>query len=128
MRELTAHKVDDINKDLSIIVTDDPGHGGANHVYSIEKHDPCDPTGHNSWKVILKFQSGPIKEHGVNGITEGALLEIIADRLRSFQAGEHGCRENAIAILNIETAQLWLHKRTLNSLTRVGDGPRWHSL
>ena len=34
-RELIAHKVNGLNEALDIIVTDEPGAGGANHEYLI---------------------------------------------------------------------------------------------
>jgi hypothetical protein len=66
----------------------------------------------------IRFQNGPIKEVGVNGITQEALLAIVMDRLRSFQAGPYACRENAVALTYIETAQMWLQKRTRDRLAR----------
>lgn len=115
MRKLTGHKVNDANIQLEVQVVDEPGSGGANHVYTIEGGNP-------TWVVHLPFQNGPIKEVGVNGITQEALLEIVADRLRSFQAGPFSSRENAVALTHIETAQLWLHKRTLDRLARGVEG------
>jgi len=52
--------------------------------------------------VRIPFQNGPVKEHGVNGVTEAQLLAIVLDRLRAFNAGPYACRENAIAITKIE--------------------------
>jgi hypothetical protein len=60
----------------------------------------------------VKFQNGPIKEFGVNGIHQEDLLVIVLDRLQSFQAGEFNCRENALAITKIEEALHWLRHRT----------------
>ena len=71
---------------------------------------------------IIKFQNGPIKEHGVNGITQEALLTICADRLRSFQAGAFACRDNAVALTHIETALMWLQKRTRERMSRGVEG------
>jgi hypothetical protein len=116
MRNLTGHKVNDTNNNIEITVTDEPGQGGANHQYQITKQDDGKLLG------MVTFQNGPIKEFGVNGITQEALLEICADRLRSFQAGPFSSRENAIALTHIETAQLWLHKRTLDRLARGVEG------
>lgn len=110
------------NDIIDIIVTDEPGAGGANHVYECHWADPADNTGLSSRQVSLHFQNGPIAENGVNGITQEVLLEIVADRLRSFQAGPFSSRENAVALTHIETAQLWLHKRTLDRMARCVEG------
>lgn len=132
-RELHDHKVNETNANLSIHVLDEPGQGGANHVYAIcapqDREANQVPTADGSGRMeiianrgIIRFQNGPIKEHGVNGVTQEALLAIVADRLRSFQAGPFSCRENAVALTHIETAQLWLHKRTLERQQRGVEG------
>lgn len=96
------------------MVMDDPGAGGANHVYDIIADE--------SLLARILFQNGPIGEAGVNGVTQEALLAIVADRLRSFQSGSFACRENAVALTHIETAMLWLHKRTLDRQQRGVEG------
>lgn len=114
MRKLTGHKVNPANDKLDIHVTDEPGAGGANHVYEV--------VGPPNAGVTIRFQNGPIAESGVNGITQEVLLEIIADRLRSFQAGPFSSKENSVALTHVETAQLWLHKRTLDRMQRGVEG------
>lgn len=113
MRSINEHKVNPANDRIEVTVTDQPGAGGANHVYNVD------------WKsgaVTLQFQDGPIAEVGVNGITQEVLLAICADRLRSFQAGPYACRENALALTKIEEAQHWLHHRTLQRMARGVEG------
>lgn len=114
MRTITSHKVNPANDLLEITVLDEPGAGGANHEYMIET-----PKG---LTCRVSFQNGPIAEKGVNGVTQEALLAIIVDRLRSFQAGPFACRENALALTKIEEAQHWLHSRTLARMTRGVEG------
>ncbi|KVR99176.1 hypothetical protein WK29_30460 [Burkholderia vietnamiensis] len=70
----------------------------------------------------MLFQNGPIAEAGVNGITQEVLLAIVADRLRSFQAGPYACRENALALTKIEEAQHWLQQRTIARMRRGVEG------
>ena len=103
MKELTSHKVNECNGSLIVQAVDEPGSGGAHHCYTIT----C-PAG----KLEIQFQNGPIKESGVNGITNEALLAIVLDRLEGFQSGPYKCRENALAITKIEEAQHWLAHRT----------------
>lgn len=109
MRELTDHKINPANDKLRIVVTDTPGAGGANHRYEIDGFNaftnPSRETGDRGDAASILFQNGPINEVGVNGITQEALLAIVADRLRSFQAGPYACRENALALTKIEEAQ-----------------------
>jgi len=119
MRKLSDHKVNECNETLEISVLDEPGSGGASHAYEI-RHTEADPS--KSFVYWINFQKGPIKESGVNGITQEALLAICADRLRCFQAGLFASRENAVALTHIETAQMWLQKRTRDRLARGVEG------
>lgn len=132
MRSITDHRVNPANDKLSIVVTDEPGAGGANHAYlvsgyddkgnaSVRAADAPVPTGSST---LILFQNGPIAEAGVNGLTQEVLLAIVADRLRSFQAGPYACRENALALTKIEEAQHWLHHRTLARMARGVEGTR----
>ena len=70
----------------------------------------------------VNFQNGPIKEIGVNGVTHEALLAIVIDRLRSFQAGPYSCRDNAIALTNLEDALMRLQRRTRERIARGVEG------
>jgi hypothetical protein len=118
VRRLTGHRVNPVNDRLEITVTDEPGAGGAD----LTKNPSRIPAEDAASKTIILFQNGPINENGINGITQEVLLEIVADRLRSFQAGKFACRENAVALTHIETAQLWLQKRTLERMQRGVEG------
>lgn len=114
MRTINDHKVNPANDKLDINVLDEPGAGGANHVYHV--------TGFGSDGLMICFQNGPINEAGINGVTQEALLAIVADRLRSFQAGKFACRENAIALTKVEEAMQWLHARTRERMLRGVEG------
>jgi hypothetical protein len=132
MRTLTDHIVSgDQAVQLGITVLDQPGQGGACHVYAIDTDaevarfgrpntDSEDTYGQGS--CLVQFQNGPIKEFGVNGITQEALLTVVIDRLRSFQAGPFSCRENAIALTHIEEALMWLQRRTVARIKRGVEG------
>src|SRR5262245_727881 len=114
MRKLIDHIVegDSANHQLVVEVFDEPGAGGACHHYEISgfnsKSNPSDPWtarhGKPAQHSTVLFQNGPIAEAGVNGVTHEALFAIVIDRLRSFQAGPHSCRENAIALTHCEDA------------------------
>ena len=122
MRALTEHKVNPANDRLSIEVTDEPGAGGANHVYEVRGFDPHVNFVAGLGHITIHFQNGPINEAGVNGLTQEVLLAIVADRLRSFQSGPFSCRENALALTKIEEAMHWLHSRTLARMQRGVEG------
>ncbi len=126
-RTITDHIINPANDKLTVIVTDTPGAGGANHRYEIAGFDTTnnDSRYHTSIGmagVEILFQNGPINEKGVNGITQEVLLAIVADRLRSFQAGPFACRANALALTKIEEAMHWLQQRTLERMRRGVEG------
>ena len=128
MRKLTDHIVSgDQAVQLEIAVTDEPGAGGANHRYEISGlNTTANPSRFDPYegvdKKIVLFQNGPIKEAGVNGVTQEALLAIVIDRLRSFQEGQFRCRENAIALTHCEEALMWLQRRTMARIKRGVEG------
>jgi len=126
MRKITDHKLNGLNDHLDILVTDEPGYGGANHRYEIHLTANPEPGAlkitAGTWRQNVDFQNGPIQEAGVNGVSGEALLAIVIDRLRSFQAGQFACRENAVALTHAETALMWLQKRTRDRLARGVEG------
>ena len=126
MREITDHVVNPANDKLKILVTDAQGAGGASHRYvigpmSAERNASFageEPSG----ECCILFQNGTIPETGVNGVTHEALLAIVADRLRSFQAGPYSCDENARALVHVESAQRALQERTRARMARGVEG------
>jgi len=64
--------------------------------------------------IRIRFQAGPIQEHGVNGCSIEDVIDVLLTRLRGFQEGPFKCRENALAITDLESAQNWLLRRTAN--------------
>lgn len=116
MRKITDHIVNPANDRITITAVDEPGAGGANHHYAI------DVDGSEEHGLDIRFQNGPIAEAGVNGVTQEVLLAVVADRLRSFQAGPYACRENALALTKVEEAQHWLQQRTLTRMRRGVEG------
>jgi len=125
MRKITDHKLNGLNDALEITVLDEPGQGGACHVYQVSLNsEPGTEPGiigtHSNW--LIEFQNGPIKEFGLNGISGEALIAIVIDRLRSFQSGQFSCRENAVALTHLETGLMWLQKRTRDRLARGVEG------
>jgi hypothetical protein len=130
-RHITDHVVSgDPAKQLTIEVTDAAGAGGANHRYELTGFDTAsnpsrtDSIGYTTSysRLVIMFQNGPIGEAGVNGITQEALLAIVVDRLASFQAGPYACHENAMALVDCESALEWLHMRTKERLQRKVEG------
>ena len=72
--------------------------------------------------VNIKFQCGPIKEHGVNGTSLENVLDLLKLRLEGFQKGPFRCRTNALAITKIEEAMMWLEERTKQRVSQGVEG------
>ncbi len=121
---------DAANHQLTIEVTDEPGQGGANHLYMIKgfytASNGSDPFraryGESAKHATVLFQNGPIKEVGVNGVTHEALLVIVIDRLRSFQAGPFASSDNEHALADCLSALSWLQERTRKRIARGVEG------
>ena len=118
MREVMTHLVHGKLDTVRVFPEGDPTAGGAPAVYRLAIGMPGQETGTS---VLLKFQNGDPRD-GANGITNEALLAVVADRLQEFQKGKFSCRENAIALTHIETALLWLQRRTQERLSRGVEG------
>lgn len=125
MRILEDHKVNPANDLLVIAVTDEPGSGGANHRYEISGFNADENPGfpeETDAELVILFQNGPINEVGVNGVTHEALLAILCDRMRGFQAGPYASADNAEALSHMEAAQTALQRRTRARMARGVEG------
>lgn len=132
MRAITDHIVegDSANNQLTIEVTDGPGAGGANHRYEITGFDnDTNPSrlnssgySHSGARLVVMFQNGPIKQFGVNGVTQEALLAIVIDRLKSFQSGPFACESNQKALDYTMLALDFLKDRTRARIARGVEG------
>ena len=95
------------------------------HKYELENFESKDQPGQ-----ILQFIE---KEPAANPTTPGELrtvndgttnedvLRVLIDRLGTMQA-KFPCRENAIVVTHLETALLWLDKRTADRKARGVEG------
>jgi len=104
MRQIDMHHDGhDLNESI-VIATDDPDQSGAAHNYDLSI---------KGTKVgLIQFQKGPRNEEGSTpGVTEAAVLAILIDRLRGFQAGPYACRENAIQLTKLEETLMWTKER-----------------
>jgi len=120
MIELKTHRSgSDADKQLRLLVVDEAGAGGAHHEYELRYRINA-----NSEEVAhcISFQNGPVREEGINGVTNEVLLAIVEDRLKSFQAGPFACRANASALFGVRRALKALHERTQERVKRGVEG------
>ena len=117
---ITTHRAGELDDAISLTVRDDPGPGGAHHLYFIDVNNP-DPEMENS-RTVIKFQKGGVKEAGYNGISNEALLAIVQHRLECFQRGPFACEFNSHALSHVSQALDMLKARTRERQTRGVEG------
>ena len=88
---------------------------GTNHRYAIRINE-------GEISQHIKFQKGPIKEEGHNGIQNEDLLIIVITRLSDFQRTEFACEENEEAAKHCVLALDALNKRTAKRIKRGVEG------
>lgn len=110
--------IDDSHKYTVVSSLGDRGPGGAFKAYIVNvkpehftEQEKKDGINEKSLGIIY-FQTGPIKEAGVNGYMDENLLAIVIDRLEGFQSGKYACEENAQALEAIRTGLAFLQDRT----------------
>jgi len=76
--------------------------------------------------LTVEWQNGALVVDGVRREKSGAfiedLLRAVVNRLEFYQSGKFACRDNAVALTHIETALLWLGKRTADREARGVEG------
>lgn len=68
-----------------------------------------------------KTPEDPTLETISDGTTNEEVLAVLIDRI-NFLNAKFPCRENSIALTHIETALLWLNKRTADRIARNVEG------
>ena len=120
MRKIEHHKTNECNEAITITADDrDEKYGNASHQYGCEW---LDDESASIRMCVINFQRGPIKEVGVNGITNEALLAILIDRMEGFQSGPFACEHNSVALEHVRAALRQLVLRTMERLTRGVEG------
>jgi hypothetical protein len=106
MRAIHTHETNECNEAIRITADErDLKNGNASHYYELRYPDAVSPE--CTAAVGIKFQHGPIKEAGVNGITNEALLAVLIDR---------------VALVHLKKALEAFTERTLNRIERGVEG------
>ena len=79
-------------------------------ISELEPHEVLIPS-ENNFKLVTV----------ADGTTNEDVLEVLIDRMNYLQS-KFPCRENAIVITNLETALMWLEKRTKDRIKRNVEG------
>lgn len=94
-RKITEHQVDPVNDQIRIQAV----------VASEDQEIPNSYwLSYDGSSVCLSFHHDESQLKDTNGITEQALLVVLADRLRCRQESKHTCEADAIALLCVERA------------------------
>lgn len=117
MREVTTHRVKENPREFIQIYPEGDPINGAPPTYRLLLTTP----GQREYgkEISLRFQSAAATP---DGLTNEALLAVVIDRLQEFQKGRLSCWENSIALTHLETALLWLQKRTRDRVAREVEG------
>lgn len=93
------------------------------HKYELQNFERPTETG----QALQFIEKSPNKDDSTiletinDRTTNEEVLAVLIDRL-NFLNNKFRCRENAIAITHIETALLWLNKRTADRIARNVEG------
>jgi hypothetical protein len=93
------------------------------HKYELANFENKEVAG-QTLQFIEKFpiSAGSTELKTINdGTTNEELLDVLINRMNYLQ-GKFPCRENAIAITNLEQALMWLNKRTNDRVKRQVEG------
>jgi hypothetical protein len=99
----------------------------AGHRYELENFEAKDQPGQLIQFIEKSMAPAPSGEtsHELvtinDGTTNEEVLKVLIDRMNCLQA-KFPCRENAIATTHLETALLWLEKRTADRKARGVEG------
>lgn len=117
MKEISKRQLETIQtkkKLNNVYSVDEKGAGGAHHLYRVEPVDT-----ENGEFCLIQFQNGARHVEGsIAGIIDSDLLEIVRDRLSSFQNGAFACPYNAEALEHVEAALKSLNARIENRINR----------
>lgn len=91
---------------------DKPTYLPAGHFYDVVAGENITP---------IHFQNGPVKENGVNGVTNEALLAIVIHRTKILN-DKFPCDENKRAITYMENALALFEQRTKGRQDRGVEG------
>lgn len=72
--------------------------------------------------INIKFQCGPVAEHGVNGTSIENVIALLIRRLEGYQEGPLECRENTDALWHLRKAEEVLEDRTKARMVKGVEG------
>ena len=119
VHKINNHKTNECNEAITITADEpDAKYGNASHIYDLSWLEQ-DGSG---MSVEIAFQRGPIKEVGVNGVTNEALLAVLIHRMTGFQSGEFACSSNQVALDHLAGAMLAFKSRTKRRIEQGVEG------
>ena len=70
----------------------------------------------------IEWQSGPVKEYGVNGVQVEQVLQLCINRLESLNKPPYNTRQTSLAITKLQEVVHWLDDRTAERTRRGVEG------
>lgn len=95
------------------------------HTYELDSFEHTQAPGQILQFIEKELAANPTTPGELRTVNDGAtnedVLRVLIDQLNSMQA-KFQCRENAIVTTHLETALLWLEKRTADRKARGVEG------
>ena len=128
MKAITSHRVEsesgqknDLNEKIQIQAVDEPGSGGAYHLYELLT-TPAVGTQYMTQMAFHHIEPGKLIPTEPNGFSNEAYLAVLLHRLECFQAGPFACAENEEALTAGRAMMAAFHARTLKRMAQNVEG------
>lgn len=129
MNTIASHRVEDaagkslndLNNKIQIAAVDEPGSGGAYHLYELQTL-PAVGTAYRTQMVFHHIEPGKPIPTEPNGFSNEAFLAVLLHRLECFQAGPFACAENEAALTAGRAMMAALQSRTLKRAAQGVEG------
>ena len=72
--------------------------------------------------IQIALQKGPVSESGPNGCHVEDVIDWCIAKLREWNSGPLKCRENSLAITDLENAGNWMVRRRMNRIEQGVEG------
>ena len=119
VREILVHKIKGDDSHVQVFADDrDPGCGNAAHNFLFLLPGQQDVSKAHD----LRFQRGPLKVAGPNGVQDSAVIAVLIERFEGFQAGPFACETNARVLEHLKAALDLNSQRTRDRIARGVEG------
>jgi hypothetical protein len=117
----TGNCPNDLNNKIQITAVDEPGSGGAYHLYELQTL-PAVGAAYRTQMCFHHIEPGKLIPTEPNGFSNESFLAVLLHRLECFQAGPFACPENEAALTAGRAMMAALQSRTLKRAAQGVEG------